>query len=329
MMTLNSLYQELKSGKPNEGSFKVRPFSSRIYFGLDADKKPSLFVVEDKGDVDRQFSFKTSKITIELSREYELVFEDSSKKNIICHRLTCSSSDQGDLRAFLSIMQAYIDTASSYDLSRDGLTSFFHSLVRLFRIEPEKELLLAREGLWAELFFMKTHGGFEKWAASWHSDPLNIFDFSVRGKRIEVKSTLKNERIHEFSHAQVYSRSDDIKIVSLMLRTDDAGESLKSLIIEARDSFKKTSHFFKLERVVRKAGMENIEEEGPKYSASFAQDNLLWFNASDVPRFNTTEPEGVSCTHYRSDFTKAHRLSVEDIQNWIDKWELQDMESNG
>ena len=160
------------------------------------------------------------------------------------------------------------------------------------------------------------------WAEHWHSEPTRLFDFSKGNHRIEIKTTSKPERIHEFSHRQLFSlSSEEISIVSMMLREEDAGLSLRSLIEEAKKNLRATPYFIKLEKAVRSAGMDNSSDTGPRFNDLEASRQLAWYGAESVPRFRTQEPEGVSGTHYRSDLTNAPKLTAEQVKDWMQNWD--------
>ena len=203
----------------------------------------------------------------------------------------------------------------------ESITSIFHSLVNLFSVKIEQDTVFAQRGLWAELFFMQKYGGFEFWASSWHSEPTRTFDFSAANLRTEIKCTIRPERIHEFSHSQLVSISDDkIVIVSYLLQEDDSGTSLQELIENAIGKFRGTHHFIKLERAIRKVNMNNPENTGPKFNPNHAMQNVAWFRSLDIPKFPIREPTGVTDTHYKSDLTQTPRLSEDEINTWKSEW---------
>lgn len=107
-----------------------------------------------------------------------------------------------------------------------------------------------------------------------------------------------------------------------MLQEDDSGLSLKSLIEQARTALSSTLYSLKLQKAIRVANMLEAEEEGPKFNESHVIRKLEWFDSKDVPKFPILEPQGVSGTHYKSDLTQASKLSSEEIENCINKWNL-------
>lgn len=318
MSQLSEIFDQMRQVPHGENAYRARRCSESIFFGLDSNSQPSLFIKENTSG--RKYALETSNISIGFSQEYSMVFSEGTAERFVGHKISCKSQREQDVRTFLSIMQSYIDNASVYDLTNDGLTDFFYSLVRLFKIQPDSDTTTARQGLWGELFMMKTFRGYDFWTKHWHSDPLNIFDFSKADKRIEVKTTTNQERIHQFSHSQLFS-GDEVRVVSIMLQREDSGTALRALIEEAREIFRKSPHYFKLEKAIRKAGMDDLNESGPIFSASHALGNLAGYAICDIPRFPIAEPEGVSGTHYRSDLTGATRLGNSEIDAWITGWD--------
>ena len=109
-----------------------------------------------------------------------------------------------------------------------------------------------------------------------------------------------------------------------MLQEDDSGLSLKSLIQDAMTSFLGTPHILKLQKAIRVANMLEPEEEGPRFNQSYTISRIEWFDSKEVPKFPILEPQGVSGTHYKSDLTRATKLSSDSIENSINGWNLPD-----
>ena len=60
--------------------------------------------------------------------------------------------------------------------------------------------------------------------------PSSTFEHLSEKKKIEVKTTLKEDRIHHFLHQQLDTDRLDIRVISILLQKDDAGMSLLDLI---------------------------------------------------------------------------------------------------
>lgn len=138
------------------------------------------------------------------------------------------------METFLVLVEAFLGQGGQCpDMAR--LTSFFRSMVRLFSVTPARDIEGQRQGLWGELFVMSGVRGFAFWAPFWHSETTRRFDFSASNRRVEVKTTVGPERIHHFSHRQIFAlEGEEIVIASLLVCQEGTGLSLRELIQEAR-----------------------------------------------------------------------------------------------
>jgi len=318
IMTLRNSLESLRDS-PKSHTFNVVEVPERegIFVGVDSSNRPCIFVKSI--DINQSPSIRTAKLQVEFHSEYHLYAANQETIGNF-HSIKCLSTDEEDIKVFNTVLDSII-ADSRNQLTAYSLASVFYSLVNLFQVGASPDLGQAREGLWGELFFMKNFGGFSKWAFSWHSEPSRLFDFSVESKRVEVKSTLRSERIHDFSHNQLFSlASEDITIISLLLREDDSGLSLQALVQDAIAALKGTQYFIKLERAIIRAGMTDFNEIGPRYNDLEAKRNLAFIKAENVPKFMSREPEGVSGTHYKSDLTPAQKMSEEEIARLLASW---------
>ena len=262
-------------------------------------------------------SLRTAQLSLAYGQRYTIATPDSPEREGTFDILTCESSEPRDLAAFLSIVDAF----SSGGGDGQGIADFFRGLARLFAVLPAPDLASERQGLWGELFMMRTVKGFAFWLPFWHGDPLRKFDFSTPGRRVEAKAAQSDERIHHFSHRQLFPVDDEeIVIASLLVRADDSGLSLGSLLAEARALAGAAHAEMKLEQAVRRAGMNDPTEDGPRFDEHEAVGLIQWFRAEDVPRFTSPEPAGVWGTRYSADLSTATPMSDEEIRVWLAGW---------
>jgi hypothetical protein len=91
-------------------------------------------------------------------------------------------------------------------------------------------------GLWAELLVMLTARDPCAALEGWHASPSNLVDFEAAGVRVEVKATLRPQRIHHFRLDQVRPpEGHGGHVVSLRLELDDGGDSIDDLAAELSD----------------------------------------------------------------------------------------------
>jgi Putative PD-(D/E)XK family member, (DUF4420) len=317
---LASLFAWIRAS-PSGHTFTVAPVPGHedVYLGADAAQRPCLFV-KAVGRLTEP-SIRTAHVSLHVGQEYTVAQIGSPAVSERFHALRCETADEGDIETFLVLVEAYLNLHAQGEIDRASLTGFFGSVSRLFSVERSSDLDGERQGLWGELFMMKSVRGFAFWAPFWHSETTRKFDFSAIGRRVEVKTVVGPMRIHHFAHRQIYAlEGEEIMIASILLRKEDAGLGLRELISEARAALSGTDYYMKLELAIRRAGMETMEEAGPAFDSSEALKSIAWFSAADAPHFTMAEPPGVSQTHYRVDLSTAPSLSEAELREWLDAW---------
>jgi len=266
-------------------------------------------------------SLRTNLVLLQTNTLFRLTMPDGSQKTGVFHSLICESIDQSDKSAFLDSIEAFLSQNKNLLSAIQNIVPFFRSLIRLFAISPAKDLENERKGLWGELFLMREIKGYKFWVPFWHSEVTRTFDFTEREKKLEIKTSSGGERIHHFSHNQIFTLNQDkILIVSILVENDEIGLSLRQLINDCKAEIFDTPYYLKLEKSIRYSGMNNSSESGPKYNLNSAKQKISWFQSIDVPHFCLPEPPGVSNTTYRVDLSRAPKLGVDGINNWLDSW---------
>ena len=321
-MSIASLFSQLKE-YPSGHTFTVVPVPGhdKVFLGIDIVGHPGLFVQANDGALEPPL--RTAKVSLQLGQNYSLAAIGESPRSELLHALRCETSEATEVDTFLILVEAFLARYAGQRVDEATLTSFFRSMVRLFAVAPARDLESERQGLWGELFVMIRERGFAFWAPFWHKETTRRFDFSTLSKKVEVKTALGPQRIHHFSHRQIYAlEGEEIVIASLLLREEDAGLSLRQLIQVAREALSVTEHYLKLERAVRLAGMESMDEVGPIYDPHEADHTLAWFRSTDAPHFCMPEPPGVSQTHYRVDLSTAPQIQTRELSEWLDLWSM-------
>lgn len=300
---------------------RVDDLDPPIYLAIDSEEKPAIFF--ETNEFTHHPPLSTNELLLSLYSQCTLETFDHAKKQKAFNILKCNTITKPDIDAFLMVCQSFISGAKREELSSRSLLSLFHSLRRLFATVPEKETEKVRIGLWGELFFMRAFGGFDFWARYWHEDPMDRFDFYGNGQALEVKTTLREERVHEFSHRQVYSQNlRNIAVASLKLNPTADGLSLLQLISECKQQLTDLNAAIKLERAARKANMMGTPFPGPIFDADHSKESTKIYFADSIPHFNIPEPPGVFNTKYNINFSDSRSMSQEDISAWLNSWNL-------
>lgn len=319
-MSITKLFELLRSS-PSSHTYtaaRIKGYDN-VYLGVNLVGQPCLLVSAENGAANPPL--RTAKVSFRPGQELSVAMDDNAASIQIFHMLSCESSGRVDIENFLILIEAFLAHNIGQTVDGDILASFFRSMIKLFSLEHARDLNAERQGLWGELFVMRYIRGFKFWAQFWHSEITRIFDFSTTGKRVEVKTTTSGQRVHHFSHRQIYAtEEEEIVIASLLLRIEDSGLSLRQLINDCRQALIDSPYILKAERAIRHAGMEDSSESGPVFDAIEAQTRLSWFKSTEVPHFRIPEPPGVSETKYKADLTTATCLNQEEINVWLDTW---------
>ena len=310
-------YEELKNvihdlPVPQEGFRFFFYGSNNSYFGKDSSGNIA-FAIESNNTKLKSFIQSTNNLTYFFNLNAECYVDNNLSIKTI-HILLCKNLKPEITDAFLRLTQAF---AISSPNDQRHLAKLFSALTLLFSketISQEKEL----QGLYAELFailYFKEHDC--DLAPFWQSKDRMKFDFSINeNKRIEIKSTVKNHRVHRFKHEQLLSDLYDIKVISFMFQKNDCGFSLKELInkvlLENNSNLALILH---IENLIK--NVDTFTLSSLKFDKSYTIQNMKIFNAVDIPHFYEQDPEGVTNTEYDCDLTNINPISLETLNLWL------------
>lgn len=244
-----------------------------------------------------------------MKNNVTLEYEGKSIGNY--HILICKKTDPIGLSHFERVSDyLFIKTDNSY--SSDEMLKLFYSLETIFSVSINRDRNL-EIGLYGELSVInylhehKTGDLYKKW----HTDFFNKHDFEFdENKKMEVKTTVKDTRIHSFRHNQVCRDNLEIYIVSCMLQTCEKGLSLYHLCRKTIDILDNQEQMLAIELLMNKLGI------GPDYQGICCIEeetykNIKLYDAKIVPHLTEVIPEGVSNISYDIDFSGVESMSFD------------------
>lgn len=217
--------------------------------------------------------------------------------------------------AFIRVILSMVD-----NLNEEKLLKHFLELKNLFSYE-KKILKIELEGMFGELFAMyilKINYGIDI-SLYYQKEDRRKFDFNLSDKKkIEVKTTLKEDRIHHFLHQQLDTDRLDIRVISILLQKDDAGMSLLDLINECKDLF---SGYFEIilhiEMMTKNIDIDELDSI--KFNYHYAKTNFKIYDAMKIPKIKERNIEGVFNVEYDVDFSNVQNESIGKFIDWITK----------
>lgn len=297
-----------------EGSFRLFPAGEEsIFYGIDPERN-IIFAIQSLNPRVAPIVQKTQKLRFAFNTRCTVHLE-SEKKETYMHILTCYSRNTDDIEAFIRLTDSFI---SSYRENNYPVSSLFTSLSSLFANNNTGISASQAKGFYAELYAIKYfHENSLDIYAYWQKRERLNFDFSISSrKRLEVKSTTNENRIHHFLHEQLIDDIYDIYVISILLRNDDRGLSLKSLIDEVREiAGKDFDTLLCIDKFTRGTQEEDICMI--RFDEEYTRSNIRFYNAKVIPKFDSEQPEGVSHTEYNSDLTNIPSTPFEIVRRWI------------
>lgn len=266
-----------------------------------------------------------------LSKTSEITQTTQYLKLYINHRFVCSINGAKQYKNLslyilnnvdLKIQELFVRLCFSMmdGLNEEQMIRNFFNLKDLF-MSQKKPSLIELQGMFGELFciyHLKTNYGLDI-SSYYQKEEKRKFDFSITDrKKIEIKTTLKPERIHHFLHQQLDTERFDIKIISLKLQKDDCGMSLLDLIYECKDIFSNYLFIILYIEIMTK-NIDDSDLDSIKFNIEYAKNNLKIFNGTDVPRIKEKDINGVFNVEYDVDLENVQHISKTKLIDWVMK----------
>jgi Putative PD-(D/E)XK family member, (DUF4420) len=166
----------------------------------------------------------------------------------------------------------------------------------------------AREisGLWAELFVILRSGDPERALTLWHADQFDRFDFSSSCLHLEVKSTVRAIRAHEFSLEQLQPPSAGKGLVaSVMLQPLSNGVGVLDLArsIEATIVGMPRLRQKLWENVALTLGADFSNRLDKRFDLSYADRGFAIYAMNDIPKPEMPTDPRVTAVRFVADLT--------------------------
>ena len=256
----------------------------------------------------------TQYLKLYINSPFVLRIEDKTlEKNLSAIVLT--NNDEKYIDLFVKLTSTF-----SRNVDEVKLLNYFIRLKDLFA-NSKKMSNYELQGLFGEFFTMYYFAENYNVDISpyYQREQKRKFDFSItEKKKIEIKTTLKANRIHHFLQMQLDTDRYDIKVISIMLQKDDKGMSLYDLMTICEKSF---SDNFDLIFQINKIKKNNAREEldGIRFNSEYASSLLRVFDACKMPRLKERNDDGIFNVEYDCDLENVESMNAIEIINWLNK----------
>lgn len=221
-------------------------------------------------------------VGVEFDRRFEIAHGDEGRVEFgnFC-KFTCDPLSPHLHQYFVELMAA---SASAHHgiLNQSVADEVVDALLELFRrlsLPAERSVT----GLWGELLLIHLARCPGDFVDAWHLRTSDGFDFAFADRRIEVKTTERASREHDFSLNQVRSgRSTDL-VASVKLSRSASGLSCLELarLIAERLNAVQQGKLWRL--VIETLGDDTDADSEQRFDVRSASDLLTLVRAEDVP----------------------------------------------
>jgi hypothetical protein len=263
--------------------------SSIFRLAVDRDLNPTLLISEEmlKSSERGKTNFKLDKLELDFNVICDIVDVESKKK--ITAPFTIIKQVNGNPRMhdyFLRVIEGMIFELLN-DLSISRLSQELDYLVKLFSSTKsvDESIIL---GLWGELVSILYSKNMDSCIEAWHLDKDNLFDFSFYDHNVEVKTTTKNTRVHEFNNKQIknYKRLV-VNVTSIMTEKVSLGKSILDLWDEINRKCTNNELKAKVARVISEVVTKDLNALSQvKYNINMAESTIKTINSNLIPHID-------------------------------------------
>lgn len=290
------------------------PFSKKHKIGISHDGFPLFFI--SCNDVSPTIDINLEKISVQFYCSCKL-YENSIQTENIYSIISLKTKNTDFQKYFIEIIILIIKKLSD-EPSHKQLKIEIEKLVHLFSkfSQPPRKTI---QGLWAELLVIEQSQNPEYLIRSWHTSPKSKFDFNDGKDKIEVKSTSKSRRIHNFSAEQLSpNEHSDLWIASVFVIESGQGKNIFDLLETISKRVKNNELRLQLNGIIFKTlgdSLENAFETHFDYQQ--ACDTLIFYDYKDIPTIDTKSiPKEISNIRFDVDLSQCKSLKNKSINSF-------------
>ena len=231
------------------------------------------------------------------------------KKNVVLthdsndyymHLISCRESNEYINHNF-DLIYNYLFKKIENGIDENEFSDLLLSIEELFSKATDNienlQVGIAGELLTLLLFYKN---GYPNLVESYHKNAYSKHDIEIdEKKKIEVKTTAKESRIHSFSHKQLVSGDNDVFVSSVLLSKVEKGMSLYQLFQELMSFVISYETSFSLRKMMNYCNVD-ITSQGVVFDYDISLESIRIIKACDIPHISIEIPKGVSNVYYDS-----------------------------
>lgn len=289
MKNVFKIFQELKNESPkNSDSFAIAslPTIKNHKLGVSQNGQPMFFIKCDDNTKTKSLDINLEFISVLYKRQCQLINKQGKIEEDIYTVISFKSDSDYLQEYFLKIVFVLIKNISEKPLLKD-LKIEIEKLINLFT-KFSKPALKTIQGLWAELLIIEQSNNPDYLIQSWHCSTTDKYDFNNGIDKIEVKSTVKSRRIHNFSLEQLTPNlSSKLIVASIFTIETGTGTTIFDLVESIENKIKDKNLGFRVNEMVAVTLGKDFEKSFDIFfDYQFAVDTIQYYNSFDIPTIN-------------------------------------------
>jgi hypothetical protein len=312
MQSIFKIFQNLKNEPLNEtDGFNIAnlPNIKNHKIGLSKDGLPLFFIKCQNENNEKAMDYNLEYILIQFNQKCQLLSNDVKIADGVYTKIALKT-DSIDLQEyFLNILYFFLLKLPTTVLLKElkieveKLISLFNKFSKF----PSKTV----QGLWGELLVIDQSSNPEYLIKAWHYSSTDKFDFNDGIDKIEVKSTAKSKRVHNFSMEQLNPNENSKLIIASVFAVETGkGKTIFDLVKSIEDKVKNKEVFLRINEVLLDTLGRDFEKSFEhSFDYQLAIDTLNFFDSKLVPKIETSSiRQEISNVHFDCDLSEINQL---------------------
>lgn len=312
MKSIFKIFQELKKEIPGiiDGfTIASLPKIKNHKIGLSKNGLPLFFIKCENIVNIKSLDYNLESISISFNQKCQL-FSNGNKIAEGNYTLIALKTDSVDLQEyFLNILYLVVSklppiaNLKELKIEVEKLINLFNKFTKL----PSKTI----QGLWAELLVIEQSSNPEYLIKSWHYSTSDKFDFNDGIDKVEVKSTAKSRRVHNFSNEQLSPNINSKLIIASVFSVQTGkGKTIFDLLKLIHIKVKSEELISRINEILLDTLGKDFEKAFDQYfDYQLAVDSLAFFDGELVPKIEISSiKQEISNIHFDCDLSNIEEL---------------------
>lgn len=312
--TLTAIFQTLKNeSKPSINGFRVSdvPSLTSHKLGIANNGMPMFFIRSSISSAVPNISLDM--VSVQFCQLCKLNYDNGESIESTYTVIALKSVAEELIEYFLEIIYLVLLKIGNTP-SQKVLVDEIEKVVDLFR-QLGQSSYKTIQGLWAELLLISQSKNPKYLVNSWHVSPTDTFDFNDGKNKIEVKSTSKTKRIHNFALEQLIP-NEGSKLLICSVHTIPVGQGVNifDLVKMIDERLTYIEDKLQLNAIITKTLGNKYTYAGEfYYDYQKAIDSMIYFSYSEIPTINAScVPSQISHVRFDCDLSDLRGLSMKD-----------------